>query len=164
MMAAEERTFERYLRSQGLKFTSQRRLILNKVLTKHDHFEADDLYMAFRGEGKRLSRATVYRTLPLLVKSGLIRKVQFGENHAHYEHTMGHRHHDHLICVTCGRVVEFFDESIEHLQDNVCAKHDFQARSHSLEIKGYCSQCRKHVPNQDQHRTRYTMNGERGKP
>ena len=164
MMAAEERTFERYLSSQGLKFTSQRRLILNKVLTKHDHFEADDLFMAFRREGKRLSRATVYRTLPLLVKSGLIREVQFGENHAHYEHAMGHRHHDHLICVTCGKVVEFCDESIEHMQDNVCAKHDFKAHSHSLEIKGYCNQCRKHVPNQVQSRNRYTMNGERGNP
>jgi Fur family ferric uptake transcriptional regulator len=134
------------LHSHGLKFTPQRRSILKKVFTNRGHFEADDLCMAFRAEGKRLSRATVYRTLPLLVKSGLIREVEFGENCAHYELTMGHRHHDHLICVKCGAVIEFYDELIEQLQNNMCAKHDFQAQSHSLEIKGYCSECRKYIP------------------
>lgn len=144
-MDTEERAFEKYLRTQGLKFTPQRKLILKKVFAKHDHFEADDLVMDFRLEGKKLSRATVYRTLPLLVQCGLIREVQFGDNHAHYEHTLGHKHHDHLICIRCGKVVEFCDDSIEKLQENVCVKHSFQAESHSLEIKGYCHQCRKHI-------------------
>lgn len=144
-MNTAERTFERYLRSQGLKFTVQRKLILRKVFAMHDHFEADDLATEFRLEGKKLSRATVYRTLPLLVQCGLIREVQFGENHAHYEPTMGHQHHDHLICVTCGKVVEFCDDSIEQLQDDVCAKHGFQLESHSLEIKGYCNHCWKRI-------------------
>ena len=133
-MGVVETRFKTYLRSKGLKFTPQRRLILGKVFTTHDHFEADDLVMAFRREGKRLSRASIYRTLPLLVRSGLIREVQFGENHAHYEHTLGHEHHDHLICVRCGKVVEFCEESIEELQDTVCEKHGFRAQSHSLEI------------------------------
>lgn len=142
-MSTEEQIFRRYLHSQGLKFTPQRKLIMEQVFTTHDHFEADDLVSAFGKKGGKLSRATIYRTLPLLVKSGLIREVQFGENHAHYEHTLGHKHHDHLICVQCGKVVEFFDESIEQLQNDVCEKHGFQVQAHNLEIKGYCSQCRK---------------------
>lgn len=144
-MREAEKKFENYLRTQGLKFTPQRRLILKKVFTTHHHFEADDLYIAFREERIRLSRATIYRTIPLLVKSGLIREVELGENHAHYEHTWGHGHHDHLICVRCGEVVEFCDDSIERLQNNVCSKHGFQAQSHNLEIKGYCSTCRSQV-------------------
>jgi Fur family ferric uptake transcriptional regulator len=140
-MDTEEKSFERYLHSRGLKFTVQRRLILRRVFALHDHFEADDLATNFRLEGKKLSRATVYRTLPLLVQCGLIREVQFGENHAHYEHTMGHKHHDHLICIKCGQVVEFYDESIEQLQEDVCTRHGFQTEFHNLEIKGYCNQC-----------------------
>ena len=145
-MNAAETQFGKYLRSRGLKFTPQRKLILKKVFTTHDHFEADDLIMAFKKEGRGLSRATVYRTLPLLVESGLIREVQLGENHAHYEHTLGHEHHDHLICVKCGHVVEFCDHSIEMLQNTVCEKHGFQPHSHNLEIKGYCSRCRGETP------------------
>ena len=141
-MGPEARIFEKYLRSKGLKFTAQRRWILKKVITKHDHFEADDLVTDFRREGRRLSRATVYRTLPLLVESGLIREVEFGEVRAHYEPTMGHKHHDHLICIKCGNVIEFRDDAIEKLQNDVCRKHGFQVQSHNLEIKGYCSKCR----------------------
>ncbi|MFQ6093597.1 MAG: Fur family transcriptional regulator [bacterium] len=141
-MGAKERRFEEYLRSQGLKFTPQRRLILEKAFATHSHFEADDLLVAFRRGGNRISRATIYRTLPLLVKSGLIREVLFGENHAHYEHIWGHEHHDHLVCLKCGRIIEFCDRAIENLQDKVCAEHSFEAQSHKFEISGYCSQCR----------------------
>ena len=140
-MSSTERTFERYLHSQGLKFTPQRKLILEKIFATHNHFEAHDLVSVFNAEGKKLSRATVYRTLPLLVGSGLIREVQFGDHHAHYEHTSEHKHHDHMICIHCGEVIEFYDESIESLQNDICAKHSFDAQSHNLEIKGYCSRC-----------------------
>jgi len=142
-MSSEERTFEKYLHAQGLKFTPQRRRVLNTIFSTRDHFEADDLVSASRQGGNTLSRATVYRTLPLLVRCGLIREVQFGENPAHYEHTFGREHHDHMICIRCGEVVEFYDESIEQLQDTVCAAHDFQVQTHNLEIKGYCGRCRK---------------------
>ena len=143
MMKTPRLMFEKYLRSQQLKLTPQRRLILEKVMARRDHFEADELVAAFQHKGERLSRATIYRTLPLLVKCGLIREVQFGDNHAHYEHALRDGHHDHLICIECGRVVEFYDESIERLQDGVCRDCDFQPVSHSLEIRGYCSRCRK---------------------
>ena len=147
MMNTPRAMFERYLRSQHLKLTPQRRLILDKVMARRDHFEADELVATLKRRGERLSRATIYRTLPLLVKCGLIREVQFGEGRAHYEHAFRDGHHDHLICIECGRVVEFYDGSIERLQGGVCKSHDFQPLSHSLEIRGYCSRCRqKHTP------------------
>jgi Fur family ferric uptake transcriptional regulator len=144
-MRPEELLFEKYLHARGLKFTPQRRLILGKVLSTKDHFEANALLSAFDREGTKLSRATVYRTLPLLVKSGLIREVQFGEQQTHYEHTLGQQHHDHMICMRCGKVVEFYDGSIEKLQERVCTKYRFHAKSHALEIKGYCAECRERV-------------------
>jgi len=145
-MIDEQKRFQEYLRSQGLRFTPQRREIVAKVFATPDHFEADDLVLACRRERKPISRATIYRTLPLLVQSGLIREVLFGENQTHYEHIRDNEHHDHLVCVKCGKVFEFCDASIERLQKEVCAQYGFHPHTHSLEIKGYCSRCSQDAP------------------
>ena len=94
-------------------WTPEREAILGQVFATHEHFEADDLLLRLKKKNIRISRATIYRTLELLVKSRLVRKVTFGENHTHYEHTFGHKHHDHLICVKCGNVLEFTNPNIE---------------------------------------------------
>lgn len=141
MESEEERRFREFLSESGLKFTQERRMVLKEVFANHNHFEADDLVMGLRDKGYRVSRASVYRTLPLLVGSGLLREVHSDEKHSHYEHTFGHDHHDHLICTECGKTIEFANDEIEELQDRVCAALDFVPRSHKLEIIGVCSEC-----------------------
>ncbi|MFQ5903675.1 MAG: Fur family transcriptional regulator [Candidatus Binatia bacterium] len=140
--AEQKEQFEEYLSSRGLMWTPERKAILEQVFATHEHFEADDLLLRLKKENIRISRATIYRTLELLVKSRLVRKVTFGENHTHYEHTYGHKHHDHLICLKCGNVLEFTNPNIEQLQIKVCEDYDFELDSHCLQIFGLCAKCR----------------------
>ena len=130
-----------YLKKNGLKLTHERDVILNEVFSIHQHFEADDLLVRFRGRGERLSRASIFRTLKLLVKCGLLNKIIIGENRSYYEHVFGHEHHDHLICLECGKVIEFSNSQIEDLQESVCSEYDFYPTDHSLKISGYCRGC-----------------------
>ena len=141
MQRSEEDIFEQYLESRGMKYTAERKSILNEVFCIHGHFEAEDVVMGLHAKGIRVSRASVYRTLPMLVDCGLLREVYSAEKHNHYEHVFGHEHHDHLICTRCGREIEFSNQLIEDLQDRICEKHNFKPISHKLEISGLCSQC-----------------------
>ena len=93
--------FQKFLAEKKLKWTPERRAIIGEVFASHDHFEADDLLFRLKKKDIRVSRATIYRTLELLVDSRLARKVSFGEEHTHYEHTYGHKHHDHLVLYDC---------------------------------------------------------------
>jgi Fur family transcriptional regulator, ferric uptake regulator len=134
--------FNDYLKDRGLKYTPQRKVILKKALSVHNHFDADGLYDKLRTDHPFLSRATVYRTLPLLVKAGLVRETMRCQGRASYEHTFGHEHHDHLICIKCGKITEFKDEKMEKLQNQICKKHRFLPVEHRLGIRGYCAKCR----------------------
>lgn len=133
--------FERYLKTKDLNLTRERKLILGEVFSNDGHLEADEIYFRLRKGNKDVSRATVYRTLGLLVDSGLVRKVYLGEDHIHYEHTFGHSHHDHLVCLKCGKVIEFSDKKIEKLQSLVCQGNGFRELSHTVQIFGYCKGC-----------------------
>jgi Fur family ferric uptake transcriptional regulator len=106
------------------------------------HFEADDLAFRLRKKGSRISRATVYRTLPLLVKAGLLNRVIHGEKHQHYEHIHDEPQHDHLICLKCGGIVEFEEQSLREAEEKICGKHQFQPEKVVVEIFGYCKKCR----------------------
>ena len=136
-----EKVFRDYVQSKGLKFTPERQAILNHVFECHGHFEAEELLIDMRKNNKRVSKATIYRTLALLVNSGLLREVIFGEKHAHYEHVYGHEHHEHLVCIGCGKIIEFTDERIEKFQEEVCIENKFKAESHKFQIMGYCEDC-----------------------
>ena len=141
-MQTEENKFSQYLESKGLKLTSERRVILKEIFSAHDHFEAEDILVRIRNKGARVSKDTIYRTLPLLAEAGLIREVALGERHGHYEHILSRQHHDHLICLKCNRVFEFSNGTIEEIQDKVCKTHDFKAQRHNLTIFGLCKKCR----------------------
>ena len=136
-------TFRKYLASEELKLTPQREAILDAIFATHGHFDADALFFDLRKNGKRISKATVYRTLELLTAAGMIREVDIGKGHRAFEHVFGRSHHDHLICTVCGKVVEFDDPLIGELQDRVCRRFSFQPESHSLRIRGRCSSCLK---------------------
>ena len=131
-MLSKEDIFREYLESKKLKFTIERQKILDRVFANHKHFEADELLVDLRQNKLKISKATIYRTLSLLVKSGLLREVIFGERHAHYEQVYGYEHHDHLVCNTCGKIIEFVENRIEKLQDEVCKKNNFEPESHRL--------------------------------
>jgi len=134
--------FRMFLAKRGLKMTGARRAVLDVVFSTHDHFDADSLLLMLRNRKSRVSKATVYRTLSLLVESGLVREMTLNERGHVYEHVFGHGHHDHMVCAECARVIEFKDDQIEHLQRRVCDYMSFTPTHHSLKIFGLCSQCR----------------------
>ncbi len=135
--------FETFLRGRQLKLTGERRGLLAAVFAQAHHFDADQLHMSLRGQGEDISRATVYRTLDLLVQSGLVRKSSFGDQHAHYEAVRHDEHHDHLICLNCQTIIEFYRPDLEALQDAICEEHGFQALHHSPQIFGLCAACQR---------------------
>ena len=136
-------TFQKYLASQNLKLTPQREAILHEIFATHGHFDADDVFFGLRKQGKRISKATVYRTLELLSAASMIREVDIGKGHRALEHVFGRSHHDHLVCTVCGKVVEFDDPLVSELEDRVCRRFSFRPESHSLRIRGQCAGCLK---------------------
>lgn len=135
--------FQDYLAQQNLKLTSERAALVREIFSIHYHFEADELLFKMKQKNVKISRATVYRTLELLVKSGMVRRVHLGEDHYHYEHVTGNSHHDHLICTTCGAVIEFHDPVLEARQREICERKRFTPTFHNLQILGVCANCRK---------------------
>ena len=144
--ASIQKAFERFLRTRALKLTPQRRRIFERVFSTHEHFSAEKLYGWMKGEsGPPVSRATVYRTLSLLVEGGFLESLDAGQGELLYEHVLGHRHHDHLMCIDCGRIEEFSDERIEALQREAAARKGFTLLYHNLRLFGRCAPCeRKH--------------------
>jgi Fur family ferric uptake transcriptional regulator len=136
-----EREFEAFIRKKGLKLTSQRRRILKRIFSTHRHFTAEEAHDWFRKGRDDVSRATVYRTLSLLVEGGLLDQLDLGGDKKRYEHLLGRAHHDHLLCTKCGTVVEFQEPRIETLQDEVAKANGFSITSHSLRLFGMCRNC-----------------------
>jgi Fur family ferric uptake transcriptional regulator len=140
-------SFERFVRSRGLKLTAQRQRIFERAFQTHEHFSAETLYRWLREEeGPKVSRATVYRTLGLLLEGGFIDSLDTGRGELMYEHTLGHRHHDHMVCLGCGRIEEFHDPRIEVLQEEACSQRGFRLVSHDHRLLGYCRSCQRTLP------------------
>ncbi len=136
------RAFEAFLRTRGLKLTSQRRRIFDRAFATHEHFSAEALAGWLASEqGPRVSRATVYRTLGLLLEGKFLSALDAGQGELVYEHVLGHLHHDHMLCLECGKIEEFHDERIEELQLAACRKKGFELVSHDLRLRGYCRAC-----------------------
>src|SRR6476659_3199077 len=123
MNSREQKIFRKSLEKRGLKLTSERQALFDELFARHEHLEADDLLVRLRAKHKKISRATIYRTLDLLVDSGIVGRVRVGESGDRYERLRAGEHHDHLICVDCGRVLEFFEPRIESLPDEVCERY-----------------------------------------
>ena len=134
------KAFEEFLRERKLRLTPQRLAIFERAFDTHQHFTAERLYAWLREE-TGVSRATVYRTLGLLVEGGFLESLDTGQGELHYEHVLGHRHHDHMVCLECGRIEEFYDRRIEELQEEACRQKGFQMESHNLRLFGYCRSC-----------------------
>lgn len=134
--------FEQFVQYKGLRHTDQRRRILDVFLTTERHVTVQELYDLVRKRHKQIGYATVSRTVKLIEEAGLGRIVDFGDGVQRFEHKYGHDHHDHLICVKCGKFVEIYSEKLEKLQEQIVKKHKFTQQYHKLEIFGLCPRCK----------------------
>ena len=136
--------FEEFLQSRGMRNTEQRRVLLDFVFSKHQHFDADQLIeqLPARGQPGHVSRPTVYRTLAEFVDSGLLRKLEL-DGRTVYEHDYGYPQHDHLYCTKCERLIEFRSDDLIQLRQQIADSHHFQVSHHRWIISGICDPCRR---------------------
>jgi Fur family transcriptional regulator, ferric uptake regulator len=134
--------FRQYLREHHQPITKQRDLVAQIVFLAEDHLSVEGIRRELKQRGDRVGMATVYRTLDLLVESGLVRTHEFGEGFRRYEAMADQSDHEHLICEQCGRVVEFANERLERLLPVLADEQGFQHRRHKVEIYGVCRTCR----------------------
>lgn len=130
-----------YLGRRGLKHTRQREMILEAFLASRGHITSEQLYESVRADHPEVGAATVYRTLKLLVDAGIANASTFNEGVTVYEHQP--RHHDHLICLGCGEIIEFECDEIEQKQLEIAREHGFRLTRHRLHLFGYCATCQK---------------------
>jgi len=133
--------FHRLLKERGLKFTRQREQIMRVFMESGSHLSVEELYQRVRQRDPRIGYATVYRTLKLMAESGWASSRRFGDRLALFEQQSAGEHHDHLICLLCGKIVEFESERIEELQSRVARRQGFRIFNHKLELYGHCPAC-----------------------
>jgi Fur family ferric uptake transcriptional regulator len=137
--------FHRFLRDHRQPVTGPRDRVARLVLGSDDHLSVTQIRRALRQEGAPVGLATIYRTLDLLVRSGLVRAHDFGQGFRRYEAMPAQAHHHHLICVRCGKVAEFAHERLERMLPIIADEHGFQTERHRLEIYGVCRECQRRV-------------------
>jgi Fur family ferric uptake transcriptional regulator len=142
MILEKKKAFSEFAANKGLRSTRQRDIILDVFLSTHQHVSVEDLYLKVKASTPGIGQATVYRTLKLFAEAGLAREIHLHDGQTRYEHVLAGEHHDHLVCTGCDAIIEFENETIEKLQDEIAARHGFMIRSHKLEIYGLCSICR----------------------
>lgn len=134
--------FRRYLRDQGLPVTQQREAVAEVVFTASEHLSVEDIETRLRERGERIGKATIYRTLEMLVKSGLVEEHDFGEGFKRYEHMFGQKHvREHLVCTECGKVAEIASSELVRLQEEEARRHGFLPARYRLQIYGICANC-----------------------
>ncbi|MBD3789349.1 MAG: transcriptional repressor [Campylobacterales bacterium] len=136
--------FKTLLKDNALKFTKQRELILKFLYENHGHYTPEEIYMLLKQAHPdvNIGIATVYRTLTLLEESGIVSSISFGVQGKKYELGIK-KHHDHLICTSCGKIIEFFDETIENQQEKIARAFNFKMTDHAMKIVGICEMCQK---------------------
>ncbi|HEX3728102.1 MAG TPA: Fur family transcriptional regulator [Pirellulales bacterium] len=135
--------FEEFLQSRGKRITQQRRIIVDEVFRRHEHFDAEDLlkHLAAVDLGRQVSRPTVYRTLSELVDSGLLRSMSLGGRTV-YEPDYGYPQHDHLHCQKCNKLIEFHSDEVAQIGEALAREYQFRVTGHRLIFIGLCADCR----------------------
>jgi Fur family transcriptional regulator, ferric uptake regulator len=132
-----------YMLKRGLRSTEQRRLIIDTFFEVHEHITIDSLLKLVRAVDARVGYATVYRTMKLLSESGVVQEHKFGDGFTRYELSDEDAHHDHLVCLECGKIIEFEEPQIEALQEKIAKRYGFLVRAHKHEMYGVCADCQK---------------------
>jgi Fur family ferric uptake transcriptional regulator len=138
---AERAALSAYLEEKSLKHTRQRDVILDAFLDAGGHATSEELYQHVREINPNIGYTTVYRTMKLLVDAGIAQERHFDDGIARYE--IEHEHHDHLVCLECGKIVEFESPLIEATQEQIAAENNFTLKRHRHELYGYCAHCTK---------------------
>lgn len=140
---AEEERFRELLLRKKLKYTLERKQILDEVMQLRGHFDADGFYALLKKKKLPISRDTVYRTLPLLLECGVVQKSVGDGRRDHFERLGTKGHHDHMVCIGCGSIIEFTSPAIEEAQSKVCEAHGFRLVFHDHRLFGHCKKCQK---------------------
>jgi Fur family ferric uptake transcriptional regulator len=140
------RDLDAYMTKRRLRSTEQRRLIIDALFDAGEHITLDGLLRQVRTVDSRVGYATVYRTMKLLADSGIVQEHKFGDGFTRYELVDEEHHHDHLICLECGKITEFEEPLIEELQSRVANRYGFLVKQHKHELYGVCAECQKPTP------------------
>jgi Fur family ferric uptake transcriptional regulator len=134
--------YREFLASKGLRMTRERAIVVEEIFSSHEHFDAEQLIERLaQSRDRRVSRSTTYRALKNLEEAGLIRKVARQDKREIYEHDYGYPQHDHLICRRCGTLIEFHNEAINDVLEQISLRHGFRMEGHRLEVSGLCNRC-----------------------
>ncbi len=130
------------VKKRGLKYSAQREQILKVLFNAKNHLTPEEIYQEVKKENSSIGLATVYRTLSFLEREEMVSSISFGSEGKKYELNRG-EHHDHMICIKCGKIIEFFDEELEQLQEEIAQRASFKLITHQMNMYGICNECQK---------------------